>query len=261
MSNEEQKDMLNAAEECGCSCPAESACCESSEKPEETDGCCSCSSCESVEEQPVEESKAEPVSAKPERVRVEVTDAMIESSAKTLSVMLGHLKLEAEVKGEKTNSSAINLMVSSPDAGRIIGKKGQTLESLQFILNRMMQKDDQDFPRIFIDIDGYSTGSGKRDRRGSGDRRDRRGGASRRPSNGGGEDFDSDMGPNADVLRQQASDAAKEVRRWGESVTLPPMNARDRRIIHITLEGETDIATDSVGEGAKKRVVISMKKS
>ena len=46
----------------------------------------------------------------------------------------------------------------------------------------------------------------------------------------------------------------------GEPVTLPPMNAHDRRIIHITLEGESDLQTESTGEGNFKSVVISLKK-
>ena len=62
------------------------------------------------------------------------------------------------------------------------------------------------------------------------------------------------------ILRQQSIDASKEVRRWGEPVTLPPMNAHDRRIIHITLEGESDLQTESTGEGNFKSVVISLKK-
>ena len=61
-------------------------------------------------------------------------------------------------------------------------------------------------------------------------------------------------------LRQQALDSATEVRRWGDPVTLPPMNSHDRQIIHVTLENAPDLAIESVGEGAVKSVVISLKK-
>lgn len=247
MSIEENKEemMAAAAEE-------ESSCC-----------CCSGSCDEKADTEEVaaaSESSNAPKKERKERPRVEITDKMLEDSAKTLNDMLKHLKLDATVKVE-AGDNAIKLMVASEDAGRIIGKKGQTLESLQFLVNRMMQKDDQDYPRIFIDIDGYSTGGPRRDRRGS-DRRDRIGNG-RRPSGRDGardNDDDRDFSPNAEILRQQASDAAKEVRRWGESVTLPAMSARDRRIIHITLENESDIQTESLGDGAKKRVVVSLKK-
>lgn len=187
------------------------------------------------------------------RPQIEVTDEMIEKSSKTLSTMLDFLGLEGTVKTEK-RPSKINLLISSEDAGRIIGRKGQSLESLQLLLNRMMQNGNEDFPKVYIDIDGYSSnGKTVAERRPSRERAERRERGERR----GGRRFDSDK---EDILQQQALDAAKEVRRWGESVTLPAMNSHDRRIIHITLENEPDLHTESIGEGAMKSVVVSLKK-
>lgn len=194
------------------------------------------------------------------RPQVEVTEEMIEKSSKTLSTMLDFLGLDGVVKAEK-RPSKINLIVSSEDAGRIIGRKGQSLESLQLLLNRMMQNGSEDFPKIYIDIDGYSSNNTKGGN-GGGERRFPRGGGERR----GGEPRErrggrrSEDGDKDEILQQQAIDAAKEVRRWGESVTLPAMNSHDRRIIHISLENETDIQTESVGEGNMKSVVVSLKK-
>ncbi len=187
------------------------------------------------------------------RPQIEVTDEMIEKSSKTLSTMLDFLGLEGTVKTEK-RPSKINLLISSEDAGRIIGRKGQSLESLQLLLNRMMQNGNEDFPKVYIDIDGYSSnGKTVAERRPSRERAERRERGERR----GGRRFDSGK---EDILQQQALDAAKEVRRWGESVTLPAMNSHDRRIIHITLENEPDLHTESIGEGAMKSVVVSLKK-
>lgn len=187
------------------------------------------------------------------RPQIEVTDEMIEKSSKTLSTMLDFLGLEGTVKTEK-RPSKINLLISSEDAGRIIGRKGQSLESLQLLLNRMMQNGNEDFPKVYIDIDGYSSnGKTVAERRPSRERAERRERGERR----GGRRFDSDK---EDILQQQALDAAKEVRRWGESVTLPAMNSHDRRIIHITLENEPDLHTESIGDGAMKSVVVSLKK-
>ena len=187
------------------------------------------------------------------RPQIEVTDEMIEKSSKTLSPMLDFLGLEGTVKAEK-RPSKINLVISSEDAGRIIGRKGQSLESLQLLLNRMMQNGNEDFPKVYIDIDGYSSnGKTVAERRPSRERAERRERGERR----GGRRFDSGK---EDILQQQALDAAKEVRRWGESVTLPAMNSHDRRIIHITLENEPDLHTESIGEGAMKSVVVSLKK-
>ena len=187
------------------------------------------------------------------RPQIEVTDEMIEKSSKTLSTMLDFLGLEGTVKTEK-RPSKINLVISSEDAGRIIGRKGQSLESLQLLLNRMMQNGNEDFPKVYIDIDGYSSnGKTVAERRPSRERAERRERGERR----GGRRFDSGK---EDTLQQQALDTAKEVRRWGESVTLPAMNSHDRRIIHITLENEPDLHTESIGEGAMKSVVVSLKK-
>ena len=209
---------------------------------------------EQNENNPVAETAAPERKARPQ---VEVTDEMIEKSSKTLSTMLDFLGLDGTVKAEK-RPSKINLIISSEDAGRIIGRKGQSLESLQLLLNRMMQNGAEDFPKIYIDIDGYSSNN---TRGGNGERRPSRGGERRggeRRSHGGSRRFEDN--DKDDILQQQALDAAKEVRRWGEPVTLPAMNSHDRRIIHITLENDADLQTESIGEGSVKSVVVSLKK-
>ena len=195
---------------------------------------------------------------------VPVTDEMLENSKKILITMLDYLGLDGTVKVEG-RPGKINLLIASNDAGRIIGRNGQSLESLQVLVNRMMQKGDDPCPKIYIDIDGYSSNSKRGEKREGGERRPFRGGPGRRPRRNNFEDrgdeprgkFDADKD---EQLRQQALDSAKEVRRWGESVTLPQMNSHDRRIIHITLEKEADLVTESVGEGNFKSVVISLKK-
>jgi|GEM_PF-255251 len=223
---------------------------------------------EEAAEQPVEEKREE--NARPRPEPVPVTEEMLENSKKILATMLDYLGLEGTVKAEG-KPGKINLLIASDDAGRIIGRKGQSLESLQVLVNRIMQKGDAPCPKIYIDIDGYSSNS-KRGERRDGERRPFRGG--RRSFSKSGEErngsdrfersehgdrprFDSDKD---EQLRQQALDSAKEVRRWGEPVTLPQMNAHDRRIIHITLEKETDLVTESTGEGNFKSVVITLKK-
>lgn len=269
--------------------PAETCCCckdgvcsfeppaEAFEEAEECDCCCGDEACrcgEAIVAEDVAGEKAE----KPERVIIPITQDMLDDTRTKLAMMLDYLGLEAEVRSEAGNNK-INLIVSSSDAGRIIGRKGQSLENLQFLLNRMMQKNDVNYPKVYVDIDGYSSGTkraandrgerperGERnDRRnnrrdgGKGDRRDRGGKGDRR--NGGRRDRGGDgFDMHDENLRMLALDSAKEVRRWGDPKTLPAMNAHDRRIIHVTLEKEADITTDSVGEEPNKSVVISLKK-
>jgi spoIIIJ-associated protein len=215
--------------------------------------------------------------------------------SKTLATMLDYLGLDAKLKIEEKGSK-LAIIIASEDAGRIIGRKGQTLDSLQLILNRMMFNTEPECPRIVIDIDGYSKNNtrpggsddGDNEERGGGrdyDRGERGGGrdydrgerGGGRDDRGGGRrndrrdrggrdnerrsfDNDEDEAAHEETLRIQALDAAKEVKRWGESAVLPQMNSHDRRIIHITLQDDPEITTVSEGEGSLKKVVISLKK-
>jgi len=181
------------------------------------------------------------------------SEELAAKARKTLGTMLDYLGLNAELKAEmKENQLA--LKVKSTEPGRIIGRKGQTLDSLQLLLNRIMFKGEEDCPRISIDIDGYPEAGGKSDRprRERGERGER---GERRPRR------DRRSGISEEQLIEQAKDAAKEVKKWGEPVTLPKMNAHDRRIIHITLENDPELMTASEGEGALKKVVVSLRKN
>ena len=178
---------------------------------------------------------------------------------KSLTTMFDYLGLSASLRVEE-KGTRIGVKISSEDAGRIIGRKGQTLESLQLLLNRIMFKDDEECPHIMLDIDGYA--KGERGARSEADDESEEGGErrprerrERRPRR----EEDGER-TTKDQLEQQALDAAKEVKRWGEPVTLPEMNAHDRRIIHVTLKDDPELTTESMGEGAMKKVVISLKK-
>ena len=183
---------------------------------------------------------------------------------KVLTTMFDYLGLSASLRVEE-KGTRIGVKISSDDAGRIIGRKGQTLESLQLLLNRIMFKDDEECPHIMLDIDGYARGErGTRSEgseadeevNGEGEERRERPQRERRERRPRREERTS----TKDQLEQQALDAAKEVKRWGEPVTLPEMNAHDRRIIHVTLKEDPELTTESIGEGAYKKVVISLKK-
>ena len=211
-----------------------------------------------------------------------MAEETIERAPKVLGTMLDYLGLEASVKAQEKNG-AIILTVYSEDAGRIIGKKGIALHSLQLLLNRVMSKGDKESPRIMIDVDGYrKAGRGprrerseseggesersegieggersdrgdrrdRRERRGRGDhdrRRTRHSPEGRERSPEGSYQSSSSSQDKEEQIKQKALDAAKEVKRWGEPVTLPPMSPRDRRIVHLALEGNPDITSESLG--------------
>jgi spoIIIJ-associated protein len=107
----------------------------------------------------------------------------------------------------------------------------------------MMFKGDQEFPRVYLDIDGYNRKN------------------PRRPRKESGRKYQSEYVENIDEekLTLQAQDAAKEVKRWGEPVVLPAMSAKERRIIHISLQDDPELKTESEGDGRRKKVIISLK--
>ena len=206
----------------------------------------------------------------------------MDEARNVLAHMFDFLGIDANIRVENKPRS-VNLYVTTEEPGRVIGHHGKTLENLQLIVNRIMQKTDSEFPKLYIDMDcprdrrterrieraersengeraeqrpERGERRGERGERGERPRRDFRGGRGERRDRfeGGRGSFSHD-----DVLRQQALDAAKEVHQWGSPKTLPPMNSHDRRIVHITLEGDTGLTTNSIGDGEKRSVVIALK--
>ena len=181
----------------------------------------------------------------------------------TLSTMFGYLGLTGDFRLESKTNNRIGVKISSSDVGRIIGRRGQTLESLQLVLNRIVGKDDKEFPLVLLEIDGYADG----------ERAPRKEGAegeeqteSNRPARGfrrrerGDREEGGQRLSSKEQLERQAQDAAKEVKRWGDPIKLPEMNAHDRRIIHLALKEDPEVVTESEGEGPMRQVVISLKK-
>jgi len=112
------------------------------------------------------------------------------------------------------------LDVQSEDAGRLIGRQGQTLSELQYLVNRILYKQSSDTPKIVIDVANYR--------------------AQARES-----------------LIKTAKDAAEKVHKWGDVVELEPMNAFERRIVHNALKDDTTIETYSVEvEGTTKKAIL-----
>ena len=180
----------------------------------------------------------------------------------TLSTMFGFLGLTGEFRLESKPNNRIGVKISSNDVGRIIGRRGQTLESLQLVLNRIVSKDDKEFPLVLLDIDGYADGERaprKEGEEGEGDEGSRPGRGFRRRERGDREEGGQRLS-SREQLERQAQDAAKEVKRWGDPIKLPEMNAHDRRIIHLALKEDPEVVTESEGEGAMRQVVISLKK-
>ena len=138
----------------------------------------------------------------------------------TLQKMLDGLGLQTKVE-QFTMDDLPLLHIATADPGRLIGRGGQTLNQLQFLLNRILQHADPDAPRVIVDCERYR----ERER---------------------------------DDLIKKALDAVDHVRRWGDAVTIGPFSAFDRRTIHRYIERDPELeAVSEAGEddGHKKMVI------
>jgi spoIIIJ-associated protein len=141
-----------------------------------------------------------------------------------LQKMLDGLGLQTKVEVFTMDGSTL-LHIATVEPGRLIGKHGQTLSQLQFLLNRIIQRANPDAPRVTVDCERY------RERQ-----RD-------------------------DILKRVA-DAADQVRRWGDAVTIGPFNAFDRRVIHLHMEKDRELEAVSEGEGDEagmKKMIIRVR--
>lgn len=137
----------------------------------------------------------------------------------TLKELLHHLGFEVAIEEHKLDDQVM-LDIKCDDPGRLIGRQGQTLGDLQYLLNRILFRGDDRTPKIMLDVGGYRTQA-------------------------------------REQLIKRAKEAAEKVRRWGDIIELEPMNAFDRRIVHQALKDDPDIETHSVEvEGSEKKVIL-----
>jgi spoIIIJ-associated protein len=137
----------------------------------------------------------------------------------TLEKMLELLGFPASVEEHQIEDGLL-LDIKCDDAGRLIGRQGQTLADLQYILNRLLFQHDQTAPRVTVDVGGYRTQA-------------------------------------RDALIHKAKAAADKVRRFGDIVELEPLNSFERRIVHHAVKDDPDIETHSVEvEGSDRKVIL-----
>lgn len=121
-----------------------------------------------------------------------------------------------------TTEDAVTLALQGDELGILIGKHGQTLDALQYLTNLAANRECRERVRFIIDVEDY---------------RKRR----------------------ADTLEQLAMRLADRAKRTGERVALEPMTPHERKIIHMSLQNDSEIETYSEGEEPYRRVVISSK--
>ena len=164
---------------------------------------------------------------------VEVTEKesdIAEAAKSVLETLLARVGVVASVvsqtkppiEGGEGASNVITLDVTGEDLGILIGRRGQTLSSLQYIVRLIVAHQEKARVPIVIDVEGY---------------KQRRYGA----------------------LQALAWRMAEQVKVRGRSFALEPMSAYERRIIHLTLADDPDVITESIGDGEARKVVIMLK--
>ena len=157
----------------------------------------------------------------------EELQALAKNSLDKMVELLDFQAQSAIQNAEEGQGFKLNL--ASEDAGRIIGRKGQTIEALELVLNRINNKNDEDAPWVPVEIDGYSTG--------------RTGDAPKRDKDGRRCILDDET---VDQLTRMALDCAKEVRHWKKSKRLGPYLPAERRVIHTVLKDDAEVTTESI---------------
>ncbi len=145
-------------------------------------------------------------------------DGKAEEAAEILEELINLMDLDVRVD-IRSDAERIELDVTGEDSGRVIGKKGATLDALQFLINKMVNRFPEARRHVIVD---------------SGDYRER---------------HDDGL---VSMAKRQADRAITE----GKVVTLQPMNARDRRVVHMSLAKFEGVSTMSQGEGMRRRIQI-----
>ena len=185
---------------------------------------------EEVKEVKVEE-KIE-VEEKVEEIAEEVNEEKVEKLAeiepqtkeaceKFLKDVLKSMGMEVVLTTEVDEDGALSINMEGENMGILIGKRGQTLDSLQYLTNRVANKMQDGYVRVKLDTENY---------------RARR----------------------KETLETLAKNIAHKVKRTKRAVSLEPMNPYERRIIHSALQGDKYISTHSEGEEPYRRVVVTM---
>lgn len=161
---------------------------------------------------------------KPAKIKVTVKRDYINDAKVFLTDVLKAMNIVAEIKISEIDD-VVKVSLTGPDMGIMIGYRGETLDSLQYLLSLLINKGKEEkYKRVVLDTENYRA------------RRE-------------------------DTLRRLALKVASKVKTSGKYLKLEPMNPYERRIIHASLQGDPCIDTYSEGDEPFRRVVVDLKKA
>lgn len=170
------------------------------------------------------------LSAKMAKVRLTVNKKLSDEIAeKTIIKVKDILSNIFSITGECDLKYEVNLVknqilvnINGDNVSHLIGYKGKTIESIQSILNSILQREDEEYGKVFLEINGYKK-------------------------------------QKEEKLRRLANKMADNVIKFRKPIKLEPMSAYERLIIHNEISKRTDVETESFGEEPRRRVMIRKK--
>ncbi len=177
--------------------------------------------------EPAAEAVEETVEVRKERKVAELTpeekEEVKEKAVKFMKDVFASIEMEVEVNAS-FEDEVLNVEMSGEDMGVLIGKRGQTLDSLQYLTSLVVNKGRSGYVRVKVDTENY---------------RNRR----------------------KETLENLAKNIAYKVKRTRRPVFLEPMNPYERRIIHSALQNDLYVTTHSEGEEPYRKVVVTLKRN
>jgi spoIIIJ-associated protein len=140
-----------------------------------------------------------------------------------LDTMLGYLGFVVEIEEMQNEAGNLVLQIYTEESRRVIGRDGETLEAIQFLLNRVLQTKDKEAGKVVVDCEHYRS-------------------------------------MREDRIVQRVRELAERVRITGRSLQLEPMNSYERRLVHNAFKDDPDVATWSPDDAARIKQITLLKR-
>ncbi|HWP95598.1 MAG TPA: RNA-binding cell elongation regulator Jag/EloR [Syntrophomonadaceae bacterium] len=163
------------------------------------------------------------IGKKPAVVRITLREKPEQYVRNVVEDILSRMKIDFQINGVEFEEGRVRINVIGKDMGLLIGRKGETLNAVQFIVGLIVNRNREEKIRVMLDVEDYRK---KRE-------------------------------DSLEALALRLSDKVKKTRK---NVVMRPMTSQERRIVHTTLQSDPQITTYSMGDEPNRKVVISLKK-
>jgi spoIIIJ-associated protein len=148
---------------------------------------------------------------------------MSTNAKELLDTMLGYLGFVVQIEETRSEGGNPTLQIYTEESRRLIGRDGETLEGIQFLLNRLLQAKDKNAPKVIVDCEMYRS-------------------------------------MREDKIVQHVKQLAERVRISGRSLQLEPMNSYERRIVHNAFKDDPEVATWSPSDSARIKQITLLRR-